>query len=194
MYKKFESRLRPAVLSDIIHREKIYRCKKDVKCHDGMFEKGTLVVMWSSNDKKNILGLVEFSAMCSAMLKEHYSYFCSSIVIDESDTIEITPAEFSDYFEEEATLSQRWHDIVTKRENFDSKLAVVTFVASAAAVAIFILTAAFTSQIQFPGFPLSAGVALLCAAFCSGVCISDEDYKPMRSFLKEYSGDMKFNS
>lgn len=111
MKKAFENR----VITDAVDEEKVYRCRRNIYCHNTVFQEGILVNIAKGN--KHYLCIAEFGAMCDAMLDCSDAVFDMSVVEDGVDkwcVDGLSYTAFADFFEEATDINRTWAEFRSK--------------------------------------------------------------------------------
>ncbi len=120
MYKK--TKKEPVTLSSVIEKDAVYICKQDIICKDGVFVKGSLVMLdavraYKPNKQPQCLKICDFESGC---LNYCISLFGEGSIVDYN--YEIGPENFDEFFLMEEYVTAKWKSIVAKRGSSVSML------------------------------------------------------------------------
>lgn len=113
MYKK--TKKEPITLGSVIEKNAVYICKQDIICKDGIFVKGSLVMLdtaltYKPNGQPQCLKICDFEKSCYITC---ISPFGTGSIADYN--YEIRPENFDDFLGIDEYVTAKWRDIVARK-------------------------------------------------------------------------------
>lgn len=102
MYKRINPL--PADYSESVEMGTVYKCKKDIECKDGVFTKGSFVMLDVCSAEKGEIYVIDFVSMLKNRVLD-YTY--GTNVKIERDKADLLPNQLGDFFEEVKELSYK---------------------------------------------------------------------------------------
>lgn len=122
MYKKY---VPDNDYSECIEDNMVYKCRKDIKCDNGVFESGSLVMLQVCNSDLERIYVIDFTSVCIRVKNNPFECdYLNQIKIDNLwDVAAISVNMMSDYFERADEVNQD----LKKVKKFERKIIVVAF-------------------------------------------------------------------
>lgn len=102
MYKRINPL--PADYSESVEMGTVYKCKKTVECKDGIFTKGSFVMLDVLSAEKGEIYVIDFASTLKSGVWD-YTYRTSEYV--KYDKADLLPNQLGDFFEEQKELSYK---------------------------------------------------------------------------------------
>lgn len=120
----------PADYSEWAKTRTVYKCKKDIECKDGVFTKGSFVMLDVCSAEKGEVYVIDFASV----LKNRFFYYTNDITGEniEHDIAVLLPNQLVDCFDEAKELSH-------KINNHNKYINWSAFIGAAIAVVLMII-------------------------------------------------------
>lgn len=150
MYKR--SNPLPADYSEWAKTRTVYKCKKDIECKDGIFTKGSYVMLNVCSAEKGEIYVIDFASV----LKTRVFYFTNDMtdVNVEHDKVSLLPNQLEDCFDEVKGLSHK----ISNHNKYINRSCFIGLAIMAVLMIIFVIT------IFISGFEAAANSSLIFVA------------------------------
>lgn len=110
MYKKY---VPDNDCSEYIEDNTVYKCRKDIKCENGLFEAGSLVMLDGCNSDSERIDVIDFQSVCIRVKNNPFECdYINRIKIDNLWDVAVIPVNMmSEYFEKADEVNQKLKNV-----------------------------------------------------------------------------------
>lgn len=138
MYKKY---IQDNDYSEYIEDNTVYTCRKDIKCENGFFESGSLVMLQVCNSDLEKINVIDFKSVCMRVKNNPFECdYVNQIKIDNLWDSAVIPINMiSEYFEKADEVNQSLKNV----KKAEKKASIITFILSVAILVLLFLVLIF---------------------------------------------------